>query len=126
MKNKLLCSLGILLVLIGLGAFLFSCIVIPTDAQGIFIFFFTLPIILVSLTLAYLTSRNNALSVRQSFWLKRGTQAVSVFILFFFISAPVPILNFYPAAIVLSTSKVFEIVVGMPAKAWFKQRNNSK
>ncbi len=124
MKNKLICGLSILFMLIALGAFLFSCVVIPTDAQGIFIFIFTLPIILVALALAYLTTRNSLLTSAQAIWLKRVNKIVSIFILMFFVSAPIPVLNFYPAAIVLSTSKVFELMVGMPARDWFKQRNN--
>lgn len=112
-------SLCTLLLLAEVGLFLFSCLVLPTDAQGVFIFIFTLPIMFllwaaVALLCGHRGERTPARRIL------RINHAFMIFVGLFFVSAPIPGLQLIPMKTVEWSSTVFQQLAGTNFKTWYR------
>lgn len=106
-------------IVITLAAFLFSCMIIPTDAQGAFIFIFTLPVMVLSSIIGYFVAKKNNLDV-----LKVLNSAAIILVGLFFVSAFVPGLHFFSDGIINGSTKAFTAFMGETPKKYFSRRNN--
>lgn len=109
---------GLLAVLGSWVLFLFSCFATATDGQGAIIFLFTLPVMLVLLFGARRLMKDTETP-------RRLASASLFFLAAFFLSAPLPGLQLFPAAIVGGVAKTFEAFSGKTPYAWARAKHDA-
>lgn len=113
--------LTVLLTLTAIGIFLFSCIVTVADGQGALIFVFTVPAILILLGIAiFFTEKINHKFYQKMIYLFPRTTIF--FIVAFFASTLIPILNPISDKFIDTLSKTFVIFIGKTPHIFFKER----
>lgn len=121
LKQKLFKSFVVLLNIAIIGIYIFSLIVMTSDAQGIFIFFVAIPVIVVLGAIAVLLSRK--ISISRNYFLK-FSQFVLFGLFLFSISGLIPILDIIPKTSVDFLISSFTEVTGKTPRQYFSDRNN--
>lgn len=101
-----------------IGMFLFSCVVTLTDAQGAFIFILSIPAMVVALVVAWAAGR----AVSPPRFYVRAPKILTISLVFFFVMAPVPILNIIPSAFLQAVGAAFETATGKTPHAYFADK----
>lgn len=116
---KILRYAATILLLLALPALLiFSIFATVTDAQGMFVFFFTLPVMVFALVGCYLLTDSGSR-------LRLVTKIIALLIASFFVCAPIPKVNkIYPGILFAATTKIFTSITGKTPYAWSKERQN--
>lgn len=101
--------------------FIFSLIIVSTDAQGVFVFIITLPIITGLSVFSIFMSKQVDDSRRR---LLRFSKIVIIGLCVFSVSSLVPVLNRIPSAGVDFLIYSFARITGKTPRQYFKDRNN--
>lgn len=105
-------------------SFIFSCVVTLSDAQGAFVFIFTIPIMVAALAISYVSGRKLA-KLQHTF---RSIYKIPVFIslafILFFLCSFISVLRPLPDTVLKFVGVTFESVTGMSPYLYFKTKKS--
>jgi hypothetical protein len=116
-KKFIVLILNVLSVLL----FIFSLLVMTTDAQGIFIFFFTLPLIFLGQAVCFFLSSRLK---KDAYFPRRITWVTTFSLLAFCVFAAIPVLNTIPVQTTNILISAFKKITGKTPRQYFHDRND--
>lgn len=120
-KQSLFKTIVVVSLLSILFVFIFSLLIVTTDAQGVFIFIVTTPVMVIL----------GLISIFVSLKVKEGSPSYFQFtkflitsLLVFLFSIFIPIVNQFPEKVIDGVAAGFSIVTGKTPRQFFRDRNN--
>ena len=124
MKKITLIGLFALLLTSTVLLFLFSCLVTLTDGQGALIFIFSIPAMALLLLSALVLGRNITKTQNLGFKLDAIPKVFATFLIVFFVTAFIPVLNKAPQAFLGLLGKTFESMTGKSPYQYARDRKS--